>query len=110
MSSGETDRSTVRLRALSGTPLADHRVRETVIATAHAIAERCGVLLDSVHADDTSITVTIRAHKLAALGLLAELRRITTTWYERKYHTGPLWGELPPAMNEDWSPDSDAPF
>lgn len=86
--------STVRLRALSPTasPLADPRVRETVLASAHAIAERTGVAISDLHAGDDHVTVTIHADKLAALGFLAELRRTTERWYAAKHQGGTLWG------------------
>ncbi len=85
--------STLRLRALEGIPLADPVVRDTVVATAHAIAERTGVALLAAVAEDDAITVTIAADRLAGLGFLAELRRLTNAWYEKKFRDGPLWGE-----------------
>lgn len=85
--------ATVRLRALQGSPLADVRTRATVIAAAGSIAERTGVRLVAVAADDRSITVTIDADRLAGLGFLAELRRNTNAWFASR-HTGlSLWGE-----------------
>ena len=90
----------VRLRANTGYPLADERVRETVVATANAIAERTGIAIDSIDADGDSVVVEIRADQLAAVGFLAELRRLTNTWYERKYEQS-LWGE--PPEDEPWS-------
>ena len=29
---------------------------------------------------------------LAAIGFMAELRRLTNVWYEKKFRDGPLWG------------------
>lgn len=81
----------MRLRALEGHPLDDAQVRETVLATARAIAERTGFALEQLDAAHDAVTVTMRADKLAALGFLAELRRVTNAWYESKYHRGPLW-------------------
>ena len=83
--------SRVRLRALDGEPLADERVRETVVATARAIAERTGVAIGAVEAEPGSITVTLAGDKLAAMGFLAELRRLTNAWYEQR-HGISLWG------------------
>lgn len=87
------EQSTVRLRALSGSPLRDAKVRATVIAAAEAIAERCGVGIGGVMTDDASITVTIDADKLAALGFLAELRRSTDRWYAARHGGAGLWGQ-----------------
>ncbi len=88
--------SRVRLRALAGIPLADPVVRDMVVAAAHAIAERTGFALTEIDTEPDSITVTLAADKLAALGFLAELRRLTSAWYEKKFAEGPLWGEPPP--------------
>ncbi len=82
--------TTVTLRAREGRPLADDRARETVLATARAIAERTGVALTDVAATDTSVTATIAASRLAALGFLAELRRLTNAW-SRSRSGNPLW-------------------
>lgn len=84
--------STVRLRALRGTPLADTKVRSTVVSSAHAIAERTGVTLLGVDADEQGVTVTLMADKLAALGFLTELRRLTDQWFSKKHGGQSLWG------------------
>ncbi len=93
--------STVRLRALRGSPLDDPKVRGTVEATARAILERTGVTLVAIASDGGSVTVTIAADKLAALGFLAELRRLTNSWYEGKFRAGTLWGEDPSRQEPD---------
>jgi hypothetical protein len=85
--------STIRLRALSGTPLADAKVRGVVISTAQAIAERTGLKLGEIEATDEALTVTIEADRLAGLGFLAELRRLTNAWYAGKHDGKSLWGE-----------------
>ena len=88
--------STVRLSALEGEPLTDPRVRDTVVATVHAIAERTGIELESAVPEASSLTVTIRADRLAALGFVAELRRVTDAWHRGR--TGrTLWGGPPAA-------------
>jgi hypothetical protein len=84
--------SSLRLRALEGIPMDDPVVRDTVIATAHAIAERFGVSVQALTTDSNSITVTLAIDKLAAIGFMAELRRLTNAWYEKKFKEGPLWG------------------
>ena len=50
--------ATVTLRALEGEPLADEAVSRTVVATAHAIAERTGVVVLAVDAQPDRVTVT----------------------------------------------------
>ena len=91
---------TVRLRAATGYPLSDERVRETVVATANAIAEPTGVTVDSVHADGDSVAVALEADEIVSVGFLAELRRLTNNWYETKYGES-LWGD-PPDNEEPW--------
>src|SRR5262245_43464981 len=100
--------STVRLRALSGRPLADVKIRAIVEAAANAIAERNGVRVLGLATDEVSLTIALDTDKLAALGFLAELRRLTNAWYQGKHKAGPLWGELPPA-DDEWHPSYDAP-
>jgi hypothetical protein len=85
------DVSTLRLRALEGTPLEDERVRAMVLATARAIAERSGVALRRLEATPDCVTLTVELDRLGALGLVAELRNVTNAWYEGKFHSGPLW-------------------
>jgi hypothetical protein len=85
--------ATITLRALAGEPLADDRVRETVIATAHALAERHGLSVLHVETDLDSATFTLNAGRIEAVGFAAELRRLTTRWYTQKYGETTLWGE-----------------
>ena len=94
------DVSKVRLRALSGKPLADARVKSTVVATARAIAERTGVQVLDIEADDAAVTVTLGIDKLACVGFLAELRRLTNAWYAGKHHGVSLWGDEPDTWSE----------
>ncbi len=99
--------STVRLRALAGTPLADVKVRGVVVSTAHAIAERTGVPLLEVVPTDDAITVTIGASRLAGLGFLAELRRITNAWFAGKHPGQSLWGEVDVKHDDEWTSGDD---
>lgn len=98
-------RSTITLRALSGQPLHDPKVRDIVIATARAIAERNGVDLMSLTATDESITAELAANRLAALGFAAELRRVTGAWFMHKSGGQSLWGEPvePDDQRDPWS-------
>lgn len=98
--------ATVTLQALRGTPLEEAQVREMVVAVAHGIVERHGIAIRSIETAPDRVVVTIAADRLAALGFIAELRRDTNAWYERKYRDGPLWGTPPP----DWEfrPDETA--
>ncbi|MFI4898409.1 MAG: D-glycero-alpha-D-manno-heptose-1,7-bisphosphate 7-phosphatase [Phycisphaerales bacterium JB059] len=82
--------SRVTLRARTGSPLADSRARETVIATARAIAERTGVRLLETSTTDESVTVSLATHRLGALGFLTELRRLTNAW-SRARSGADLW-------------------
>jgi len=93
----EQPESTVTLSAVSGMPLEDHDTRGTVVACAQSLAERAGLRISHLATTDRSITVTLRASRLAALGLATELRTITNTWYEGKYRDGPSWGTPPPS-------------
>lgn len=89
--------SAVTLRALEGEPLAHEATREMVIATAHAIAERQGVPVFDVKTTPTSVTVVLGASRIVAMGFAAELRRLTTAWFTRKFGVDTLWGEPPPS-------------
>lgn len=92
--------TSITLRALEGAPLADAKVRDLVIATANAIAERNGVGLSAIRSDSASITVDLFASRLVALGFAAELRRLTDGWHRKK--TGrTLWGE-PRVPGDEW--------
>jgi len=85
--------TTVRLRAIFGRPLADERVRETVLAAAASLAEREGVPIIGISASDSAVETTLACDRIAALGFAVELRRATNAWYEGKYESGPLWAE-----------------
>lgn len=82
---------TITLHA-QGSPLADERVRETVIASAHALAERFGIQVVEIAATPASLSATLAADEVTAVGFAAELRRSTNAWY-RKKHDAPLWLE-----------------
>ena len=96
--------STITLRAITGTPLRDARVRRIVEATARAISERHNVELVSMQTTDDSVTVTLAAHRLAAIGFVAELRRLTTSWYRVERPEDSLWGEPAAQHGEDDDP------
>lgn len=108
----------MKLSARDGTPLADAAIARTVVATAHAIAERTGVELQAIQHNDKSLTVRLATDRLAGLGFLAELRRLTNAWYAGKTGTDPnrpsLWGEPPKREDDDtdhrdpWSTPFDA--
>jgi len=98
----------ITLRALQGKPLADPRIRDMVAATAHSLGERNGITVRDVRATDTSVVITLDAPRIAAIGLAAELRRVTETWYTRKYGEPTLWGEVTPAPGSDNTDDDDA--
>lgn len=91
-----TERSTLTLRALAGSPLDDPATREAVVVHARGLGERAGLVVEHVEVSAESIVMTVRADRLTGLGFLAELRRETNAWYEARYHDGPLWGTPPP--------------
>ncbi len=86
-----SERCTVRLTAVRGTPLEHSRVRSMVEAAARALAEREGVRVEALEMTPESITLTLGLGRLGAVGFLAELRRTTNAWYEGKFKHGPLW-------------------
>lgn len=83
----------VTLRALEGTPLQHDAIRTMVEATAHALAERQGVTITDLETTTASITITLAAEEIVAIGFAAELRRLTTSWYCHKFGVDTLWGE-----------------
>lgn len=91
--SASSEQSTVTLRALEGDPLRHAIVRDMTIATANAIAERSGVRIINLRTDERSVTITIAGTRMGAMGLAAELRRLTTAWYAHKFGVDALWGE-----------------
>ncbi|HWB21017.1 MAG TPA: hypothetical protein VG711_12000 [Phycisphaerales bacterium] len=95
----------VTLRALQGEPLADPQIRDTVLATAHAIAERQGINLVSLTSTPASVTATLAVGRIPAIGFAAELRRLTTRWYTAKFHEPTLWGHAADDIHDpadDW--------
>lgn len=87
--------SKVTLSALEGEPLKHERIREMVIATAHAIAERQGIRILEIGATADSVAAALDAGHIEALGFAAELRRLTNNWYRHKFGVESLWGEAP---------------
>ena len=87
--------TTVTLRALDGEPLERTAVREIVLATARAIAERQGIEIVDLRADGESVQASMRAGQIVAIGFAAELRRLTTAWYRGKFGVDELWGRRP---------------
>ncbi len=92
--------SAITLRALDGEPLAEPALRDMVVATAHAVAERQGIEVLGISTTTRSITAKLGCGRTVAIGLAVELRRLTTVWYTRKYGAATLWGE-PPTGDED---------
>jgi len=85
--------SEITLHALEGTPLRHDRIREMVVATTEAIAERQGVAILAISTSATSITVQVRGEEIVAMGLMTEMRRLTTNWYKHRFGVDALWGE-----------------
>ena len=93
--------SQITLRALEGRPLENQQVRNMVIATATAIAERQGVNLLAINPEPDRVTMTLDVGQLESFGFAAELRRLTTRWYTQKFGAATLWGEAPPGGDGD---------
>lgn len=91
------DFATATLTALSGSPLADARVRATVLSAATALAERTGVKIVRLEATDRSIEATLEAEEVVAVVFAAELRRMTNDWWRARHPDETLWGE-----SNDW--------
>jgi histidinol-phosphate phosphatase family protein len=79
------------LRARAGEPLTDESVRDTVLAAAHAIAERTGIRVLHLDADASGVRAVLETNRLAAMGFMAELRRTTNAWYSARHNGEPLW-------------------
>jgi hypothetical protein len=80
---------TITLHA-EGAPLGDERTRETVLAAAHALAERFGIEVVGTRVSPASLSITLGADEATAVGFAAELRRTTNAWHQSK-PGGPLW-------------------
>ena len=83
--------TTVTLRAHTGRPLANPEVARNVRAAAEAIAERTGVRLLTLAVEPDAVCATIATHRLAAMGFLAELRRLTNQWHAARTDGSILW-------------------
>ncbi len=88
----QMDGESVTLRAKVGEPLENEAVRDTIIAAAHALAERNGVTITSIQTTADSVKLSVKEGQVAAMGLVSELRRSTDTWYRNKYGGIALWG------------------
>jgi hypothetical protein len=97
----------VTLRALSGSPLEDEKVRAIVVSTAWAIGERTGIEVLEVRPHRDRIEVDLGCSRIASIGFAAELRRLTERWFTRRFpDAGHLWGPgpEPPRADESQSP------
>jgi len=96
----------VTLRALKGTPLKHEGVRDMVVSSAHAIAERNGASITAIETEDDRVRIALAEGQVAALGLASELRRVTDMWYRKKFGGATLWGDLPNENNDDDNEDN----
>lgn len=85
--------STVTLRAKSGSPLLDEMIHRNVVAAANALAERTGIALIGIDAAGDRLVLDVEGPQLVAIGLAAELRRITDAWHRGRFAGKPLWDE-----------------
>jgi len=88
-----SDPGDVTLRARHGRPLDDPGVRDVVIATAESIGERHGVRVRVLEAGGDCIRLAVDGGELPAVGLAAELRRLTDRWHEGRYGVR-LWSPI----------------
>lgn len=98
------ERSSASLEAIESWALEDELVRETVRATAESIGERTGLRVDRVAFEGPRVEVTVEGTQLAAVGLVAELRRATEAWHRRRFGRS-LWPSPPddgPGSFESW--------
>ena len=94
----------VRLTFAEEADLEDERLRETVLAAAHGIAERTGVELERVLIDDRRLEINVKGPQILSLGLAAELRRTTDQWH-RDGRGVPLWIAPDPPRGDPGSDD-----
>lgn len=113
MTTPPSPQTRVRLRAWEEGALTDPKVRDMVIASAEAIAERTGVQLISIEIDEQGVNAVVRGDRLIAMGLVAELRRLTGAWYTRHHPGCHLWIEPDPDRDAhdgdpaQWSPEGE---
>jgi hypothetical protein len=88
--SDDSSTAVVRLSGHEAGALRDPRVRGVVVAAAHSLAEREGVRIQHLEADDDGVTITLECDEVVAVALAAELRRSTAAWYNGKFG-GTLW-------------------
>ena len=90
MTPAGSDESVVTLRTSFGAPLDDEGIRGVVVATAEAIGARHGIRVVVEDVGGDSIRVRVQGPRIVAIGLAAELRRVTNRWY--RSHAGDiLW-------------------
>lgn len=113
MSTSPPPQTRVRLRAWEEGALRDPKVRDMVVANARAIAERTGVELLSIEIDEQGVSAIVQGDRLIAMGLVAELRRLTGAWYTRHHPGRHLWIEPDPDRDAhagdppEWSPEGE---
>ncbi len=81
---------TLLMHAADEAALGEPRVRDTVLASARAAAERAGVRLFFAGVEGGTLVVTLGAGRLAGLGLLGEVRATTDRWRAARGE-GTLW-------------------
>jgi len=87
---GARSTATLRVDPARESPLRDASIRETIMASARALAERIGVRIERIEVDERGLRAVLDAGRLVALGFAAELRRSTEVWHAHK-HGGTLW-------------------
>lgn len=76
--------SRIRLRTDPDTDLEEVGIEDTIIAAAHAAAERIGVTLRTAEFEGDGLMLEVEGPMLVAIGLAAELRRATDRWHRER--------------------------
>lgn len=90
----QASRVTLRAPDESFVPMKDTRTREMVRAIALGIAERTGIQVHAIECDEKQVKAVVGTHRLAAMALMAQLRRDSNRWHERQFGVS-LWDARP---------------
>ncbi len=81
---GRETASRIRLHTAPDVDLEETDVADTIIAAAHAAAERIGVSLQTAAFEHDGLVLEVEGPMLVAIGLAAELRRSTDHWHRER--------------------------
>ena len=81
---GREAASRIRLRTDPDIDVEEAGIQDTIIAAAHAAAERIGVTLRGAGFEGDGLVLEVDGPMLVAIGLAAELRRSTDHWHHER--------------------------